>query len=248
MLQLLEPQLLDTDHTQNHEAVAALRNTPDYFHIPSTSKRDAADTALTAWFEDWLTIPVCNFFYMPMSSYLHLTNATVILLRRARLALLTRLRQGDSYAPEMGLVNDGAAFTSSDVGGSSNDLMLDLLDRLASRFEEARREMTAAHCSEWANDLLDLISWKLRERKACIEKWVKVISNEAHVNARNGVETGGESQRPGEPGGDGGDFTAFQTVDQSSLWLDPLEALLMGGGDVYDSWLQPSAPFPGGKI
>ncbi|KPM46317.1 hypothetical protein AK830_g26 [Neonectria ditissima] len=92
LLQLLEPQLFDAEHVKSHEAVAALYHTPDYFRTPSTSKKDAADTAPRAWFEDWLTIPVCHFFYMPMSGYLHLTNATVILLRRARLALLTRYR------------------------------------------------------------------------------------------------------------------------------------------------------------
>lgn len=235
---------MDADHIQNHEAVAALHHTPDYFHTPSASKRDAADTALRAWFEDWLTIPVCHFFYMPMSGYLHLTNTTVILLRRARLALLTRLQQGDSYAPEAGMNGcSGAAPAGVDAGGSSNDLMLDLLDRLASRFEEARIEMAAAHCSEWANDFLDLISWKLRERKACIEKWINVISNRAHANARGGggVEAAGaesqSSHRPGEPGGDGGDLAAFQTMDEPGLWLEPLEALLMGGGDAYESWL-----------
>ncbi|KEZ45802.1 hypothetical protein SAPIO_CDS1616 [Scedosporium apiospermum] len=236
LLQLLESQLFDADHNQNHEAVAALQHAPDYFRIPSTRKTDAADTALRAWFEDWMTIPVCHFFYMPMSGYLHLTNATVILLRRARLVLLTRYRQGDSYAPETHMNNNGAASTSADAGGSSNDLMLDLLDRLASRFEEARKEMAAAHCSEWANDFLDLISWKLKERKACIEKWVDVIANEAHANARGGVEAG-ESHRPGESGGDGGDLTAFETVEDPSLWLDPLEALLLGGGNPYESWL-----------
>lgn len=238
MLQLLEPQLLDTDHIRNQEAVAALCHTPDYFHEPSTSKRDAADTALRAWFEDWLTIPVCHFFYMPMSGYLHLTNATVVLLRRARVALLTRHRQGNSYAPaDTDMNNNGVTSTTMDAGGSSDDLMLDLLDRLASRFEEARIEMAAAHCSEWANDFLDLVSWKLRERKTCIEKWVNVIANEAHVNERSGVEAG-ESHGPGDlGGGDGGDLTAFQTMDEPGLWLDPLEALLLSGGDAYDSWL-----------
>lgn len=231
----MEPQLLDADHIQNHEAVAALHHTPDYFHTPSTSKTDAADTALRAWFEGWLTIPVCHFFYMPMSAYLHLTNATMILLRRARLALLTRYRQGDSYAPEAHVNNNGAASTSIDAGGSSNDLMLDLLDRLASRFEEARIEMAAAHCSEWANDFLDLVSWKLRERKECIEKWINVIANEAHVNAHSGVEVG-ENHRSSELPGDGGDVTAFGTMDESGIWLDPLEALLMGGGDARESW------------
>ena len=239
MLQLLEPQLLDADHNQNHGAVAALHRTPDYFRTPSPSRTDAADTALRAWFEDWLTIPVCHFFYMPMPAYLHLTNATVILLRRARLVLLTRYRQGDTYTPEIHMSNSGAASTSINNGGSSNDLMLDLLERLASRFEEARIEMAAAHCSEWSNDLLDLVAWKLKERKACIEKWVKVIANEGHINARSGGEAG-ESHGAVESGGNGGDFGTFGAIGDPSLWLDPLEALLMGGGDAYESPFQPN--------
>lgn len=170
-----------------------------------------------------------------MSGYLHLTSVTVILLRRARLALLTRYRQGDCYAPETNMNDNGTASTIVDAGGPSNDLMLDLLDRLATRFEEARIEMAAAHCSEWANDFLDLVAWKLRERKACIEKWINVIAKEAHVNARSGFEAA-ESHRPPESGGDRGDLTALETMDESGLWLDPLEQLLLGGGDAYDSW------------
>lgn len=236
---------LDAGHVQNREAVAALQHTPDYFHSPSTSEKDAADTALRAWFEDWLAIPVCHFFYMPMSGYLHLTNATVILLRRARLALLARYRQGDSSASEADTNTDGAALANMAAGGDgSDDLMLDLLDRLASRFEEARHEMAAAHCSEWANGFLDLLSWKLRERKACIERWIQVIANEAHANARSGAEAGGPVEihrhRPGVSDGDGAgaDLTGFQTTDASGLclWLDPLEALLLSGGDAYESW------------
>ena len=236
MLQLLEPQRLDPDHNRDHEAVSALRNTPDYFRTPSANKTDAADTALRAWFEDWLTIPVCHFFYMPMSAYLHLTNATVVLLRRSRLVLLTRYRQGDSNAPETHMSNSGAASSGIDAGDSSNDLMLDLLERVASRFEEGRVEMAAALCSEWANDLLDLVAWKLRERKACIEKWVTAIANEAHVNVRSGVEVG-DDHGPGNSAGDGSDFTAFGTMDGPGLWLDPLEALLLGGGNPSESWL-----------
>ncbi|KAI9154853.1 Transcription factor himD [Paramyrothecium foliicola] len=236
-LQLLEPQLLDADHFQNQEAIAALQHTPDYFRTPSISKKEAADIALRAWFEDWLTIPVCHFFYLPMSAYSHLTNATVILLRRARLVLLTCYRQGDPYVPKADMNLNAGDFPRTDSGGSSNDLMLDLLDRLASRFEQARVEMAAAHCSEWANNLLDLIAWKLRERKTCIEKWIKVIANQAHANSQSGAEVAGDSYRPGEQSGYNGDLAAFQALDEPSLWLDPLEALLMGNGDAYESWL-----------
>lgn len=172
-----------------------------------------------------------------MSAYLHLTSVTVILLRRARLALLTRLRQGDSYAPETDINNGDVASKRIDAGGSSDDLMLDLLARLASRFEEARVEMAAAHCSEWANAFLDQVSWKLRERKACIEKWINIIANEAYANPRIGVEAGGKSYGSGELGGDGGDATTLQTMDESGLWLDSFEALLLGRGDNYESWL-----------
>lgn len=234
LLQGSEPQLLDTDHIHNHEAVVALHRTVYSFHTTSTSKTDAAEAALRAWFEDWLTIPVCHFFYMPMSAYMHLTISAVILLRRARLVLLTRYWQRDSSSPEMHMNNNAVTSTSVDIGGSSNDLMLDLLDRLASRFKEAKREMAAAHCSKWSNDFLDLLSWKFRERKACIEKWADVFDNEAQVNARIRDEAR-EGHRSGESSGDGGDLTAFETTDETGLWLDPLEALLHDG-DAYESW------------
>lgn len=224
LLQLLEPQLVDVNDFQEDGAVAALHHTPDYFRVVSNSRKDVADTALRAWFEDWLTIPVCHFFYLPMSAYLQLTNAVVILLRRSRL-LLTRHPIGDFYPPQMGI--NGVPFASVDAG-SSNDLMLSLLDRLALRFEEARKEMAAAHCSEWANDFLDLVSWKLRERKACIEKWMKIIA-EAQLNAPSGVEAGGSL-------GNGGDLTASFNMDEPTLWLDSLDELLVGA-DAYESWL-----------
>lgn len=113
-------------------------------------------------------------------------------------------------------------------------MMLDLLERLASRFEEARIEIAAAHCFEWSNGLLDLVAWKLRERKACIEKWMKIISTEAQSNALSSAETEG-NQKPGEGCEDEGNFTASQNMEETALWLDPLEALLLGG-DAYDSW------------
>lgn len=208
MLQLLEPQLVDVGYFQDYmfEAVAALRNTPDYFRAGLKS-RDAADTALRAWVKDWLTIPVCHLFYMPMSAYLQLMNVTVILLRRSRVALLADIN------------TNGAPLTTTE-----DDLMLDLLERLASRLEEGRREMAAAHCSEWANDYLDLVAWKLRERKTCIERWIKIIANETGTGHR-------------EQGREEGDLAAFQNInmDEPSMWLDSVEALLVG--DPYESWL-----------
>lgn len=237
LLHLLEPRLLDPDNTQSSKAIATLQNTPQYFHMPSLDANGAANTALRAWFEDWLTIPVCHFFYMPMPGYLHLTNATVVLLRRARLALLTRLRQGGSTGLDANLHNYNAGMPMANSGGSSDDLMLDLLERLASRLEEARVEMAAAHCFEWANDFLDLVSWKLRERKACIEKWAKVIDKEILASNGNGLDMGGEFPRVGDMNGAEADMSGFLTMDDAGLYLDPLEALLLSGGDAYDSWL-----------
>lgn len=229
---------MESDNRQPYEAATnGLKNTPDYFREPSLSKREAADTALRAWFDDWLTVPVCHFFYMPMSGYLHLTNAVVVLLRRARLVLLTRYRQGNPLASDNNMHLDGnAPFLENHVSGTTDDLMLDLLSRLASRFEEARVEMAAAHCSEWENNVTDLVSWKLRERKGCIEKWVNVIAKETARGAESVAATQGlPASNMMET-----DFSAFQGMDQTGMWLnpmDPLEALLLGGGDVYDGWL-----------
>ncbi|KAL2783518.1 hypothetical protein BJX66DRAFT_318409 [Aspergillus keveii] len=250
LVQLLERHLVrNLNHAQNYEeAIAALRHAPDYFRTSAEhSGKNAANTALRAWFEHWLTIPVCHFFYMPMSGYLQLMDVTVILLRRARLMLLSRYRVGDSYQPGTEGTNNGTSSTSVgvDPSSSSDDLMLNLLDRLASRFEEARIEMAAAHCSEWTNDFLDLVAWKLRERKACIERWITVLANEANVHSTlsgSGLGAGG-SHRPREPRWDEGgagdsSASAFQNVDEpaEALWLGPLEELLHGG-EAFESWL-----------
>jgi hypothetical protein len=81
--------------------------------------------------------------------------------------------------------------------------------------------MAAAHCSEWANDFLTLVAWKLRERKACIERWITVLANEANINStlRGSGLGAGESQRPGKPGWNesnscGPTASAFQYADE----------------------------------
>ncbi|KAL3488949.1 hypothetical protein BJX62DRAFT_239533 [Aspergillus germanicus] len=253
LLQLLEPQLVGSSMSpsQTYEkAVAALRHTPGYFCTDTTNKgrKDAADIPLQAWFEHWLTIPVCHFFYMPMSGYMQLMDATVILLRRARLTLLARYRSGETNPSEtdISMNTNGASYptcVSVDAGsGNLDDLMLNFLSHLASRFEEARIEMAAAHCSEWANDFLNLVAWKLRERKACIERWVSILANEAHLSAPSVIEVAG-GYRVGEPGSDTGGLgdtttSAFQNMDEPGLWLGdgPLGELLLGG-DAFESWL-----------
>ena len=238
MMQLLEPQLVELGHLRNHEAVAALRNTPDYFHFASKGGQDAADIALRACFETWLNIPVCHLFYMPMSAFLQFTSGIVILLRRARLILLNRYRLGDSHYPDTA-IDHNIVPTGNNTGGNADDLMLDLLSRLASRFEEARIEMAAAHCSVWSNDFLDLLSWKLRERKGCIEKWVNIIAKEAQSNTIGGAEGVGMQQhhRPSDMMfGNEGIANGFPNMEEPALWLDPLEALLLGGEEPHDSW------------
>lgn len=241
MVQLLEPQLLDLSRFRNTEVVTALRNTPDYFRKASQSRKETADKALRDWFEEWLTIPVCHFFYMPMTGYLQLMGMTTILLRRARLKLLARYRLGDAPHPtDADFLNQDTHSTEASSG--LDDLMLDLLERLASRFEEAKVEMAAAHCSEWANDFLNLVAWKLRERKDCTEKWMAIIANEARhpANERSGVEAGGGMERPGVPAWlDGGGMNgadSYQNMEDPGLWLDPLEELLLSG-QAFESWL-----------
>lgn len=237
MIQLLEPQLLGATSTRSQSAIDALRNTPNYFHVMSPNGNEAGDTALRAWFEGWLTIPVCHFFHMPMSAFLHLTDATVVILRRARLALLTRLRQGENHVPGP-VMGANVMSMIANPGSGSDDLMLDLLERLASRLEEARIEMAAAHCSEWNNEFLDLVAWKLKERKSCIEKWVKVIAKEVNSTTRLAVDGGESHTHSNLLSSTAMDLNVFQMqMDGPELWLDPLEELLLSGGDVYESWL-----------
>jgi hypothetical protein len=77
---------------------------------------------------------------MPMSGYLQLMDVTVILLRRARLTVLARFRLRDSYQPGTEGTNNGTSSTSVgvDPSSSSDDLMLNLLDRLAIRRSKDR--------------------------------------------------------------------------------------------------------------
>lgn len=62
--------------------------------------------------------------------------------------------------------------------------------------------MAAAHCSEWANNPLDMLSWKFRKRKSCLEKWTEALSDEANAIAPSSLETA-ETRRPGGLGGMG---------------------------------------------
>ncbi|KAH8168502.1 Winged helix-turn-helix transcription repressor DNA-binding protein [Sarocladium implicatum] len=239
LMQLLEPQLVEADNLRNREAVAALRNTPDYFRSASVGGQEAADIALKACFEEWLSIPVCHLFYMPMSSFLQFTSGIVILLRRARLKLLNRYRLGDSNSAES-IVNPNNVLANGHVTNGSDDLMLDYLSRLASQFERARIEMAAAHCSEWSNDILDLSSWKLRERKGCMEKWAKIIDRDTQSSATLATDGAGVQQSHRHSDfvyGSEGLSNPFQGMEEPSFWLDPLEALLLGGEDPHESWL-----------
>jgi hypothetical protein len=235
-MQLLEPQVVDLYSLRNYDAIAALQNTPDYFRTPAIDGKKAADIALKACFDSWISIPVCHLFYMPVSAFMHITMGVVILLRRSRLKLLSRYGLKDPRFSELNN-NMNLAFMGVDAGTGSDDLMLDLLDRLASRCEEARIEMASAHCAEWSNDFLDLLSWKLRERKGCTEKWVDIIGKDAQQNALDGGGDGQQQQQRWNDlmYGSEGVSTAFQDMYDSGFWLDPLEYVLFGGEEHWFS-------------
>jgi hypothetical protein len=47
---------------------------------------------------------------------------------------------------------------------------------MASRFESARREITAAHGGVWRNGLWDLAADKVRVKKALVDRWAEVVN------------------------------------------------------------------------
>ena len=121
--------------------------------------------------------------------------------------------------------------------GDTEDLMLDLLEHLATRFEQARAEMEAARCSEWRNDLLDMIAWKLKERKACIEKWAKIIFKVVQ-RTQGGEPHHGHGRFGFDEENEADDLFAIpHTSEPLESWLDPIEAFLMENSDNFDSWI-----------
>lgn len=211
------------------------------------NKNDTADTALRAWFESWLSVPVCYFFYMPMPGYGHLMRAIVALLCRARLILLARHGPDPKSVSSVNRAEEPARDTQMPDATGTEGLMLDLLDRLAARFDAARMEMSTAHGVEWKNDFLAQVSWKLRIRKLRIEKWVEIIGAERRGEAHGATEPREPDPSAADPDAVKNDGLEAVDGDAEAMWQDPLEALLRGD-DGQECWLWSSALFQGTEL
>ncbi|KAK9249926.1 hypothetical protein V1507DRAFT_76960 [Lipomyces tetrasporus] len=153
------PRRLKNDYLlSSHFSTARLRLLESHLANAETLT-PAATAALETWFDKWLSIPVCYYFYMPIPGFGHLIYTVTMLARRARILVLAR--------------DESDSDTNNYAG---DDLMLDVLEALAKRFESAREEMCAAHGGEWNNDLLDLAGRRLRVIGARIERWSNIVA------------------------------------------------------------------------
>ncbi|KAG4430950.1 hypothetical protein IFR05_013558, partial [Cadophora sp. M221] len=106
--------------------------------------------ALKTWFEHWLTIPVCYYFYMSQPLAAQLIYSMMML---SRWALLFSGRGGEE----------------NNVGCEGQIDVLGILDKTATRFEAAKMEMSAAQGGVWKNGIWDLAARKLRLKSRRVE-------------------------------------------------------------------------------
>lgn len=155
----------------------------------------AAAEALQGWFDTWLSIPVCYYFYMPQPGLGHLIFAVTMLMRRARLVLLSWGQPGQTSA-----TGSTAGTTPSDCPGHntssanygmgvSQGLMTQPLVALAGRLEYAKQEIGAAHGVSWKNDFLDIVAINLRSRADRIEKWCALVDTKGFLPRKHKLTT-----------------------------------------------------------
>ncbi|KAK9250686.1 hypothetical protein V1507DRAFT_339903 [Lipomyces tetrasporus] len=223
-LRLFEPLLSDIS--------PSLANTEMFnHHHPATS-------VLNSWLNTWLAIPVCYYFHMPQPGYGHLIYAITMLVRQARLSLLSRAHPNRASS-----ISDvpGVTVNTASIGlgtETSERLVLDALESLAARFGAARGEMGAAYGKVWENDFLDLVAKTLRGKKTRIERWSRILvttgsgtcGDEAFQPRKDGIEPSSiEGQRGNvEAGKDTGGWL-FEQLDDFLLDDDYQESWLWAG-------------------
>ncbi|KAL2072438.1 hypothetical protein VTL71DRAFT_11781 [Oculimacula yallundae] len=190
---------------------------------PTLSHFSTCHSALKTWFSHWLTIPVCYYFYMSQPLAAQLIYSMKMLSRWALL------------------------FTDHDeILGQIN--ILEILSSMATRFEAAKEEMSAAQGGLWKNGIWDLAARKCRLKGLRIEKWwrdVEGAGGEGMYRFRDGdcedmnvnaSEEAGRDAEPGEVRLGGDDGTGM------SRWVEePFNFGAVGG----DEWLWAGDLFDG---
>ncbi len=106
--------------------------------------------------------------------------------------------------------------------------ILGIVDAMASRYEAAKIEISAAQGGVWKNDIWDLAAKKVRMKKIRFLKWMETVAM-----------AGGEGKYQLV---DDADSPGALTVNDNGAWLD------QGFGGAQDSWLWATDLFDGMDI
>lgn len=237
-LRLYEPLLYDTtllDGTSRSRVTLSLSDPTTFIRFK------ACHLALKKWFDHWLTIPVCSYFYMSESMPAQLRYSMVMLSQWA--LLFSRPRQTSS-----GTSPRGHSVRRSEIGrayksviGEEDDIdLLSILDVIATRFEAAKVEMSAAQGGVWKNGIWDLAARKIRMKRGRIEKWWTSVESEGEDGEyRTGNEVDGDFGVGAEAGGAFGNSSGTGDND-ATVWFD-----VPFGGGLQDDWLWATDLFGG---
>ncbi|XMA14497.1 hypothetical protein WAI453_007288 [Rhynchosporium graminicola] len=143
---LREPLLQDTSLL---DSVSRSLNTLTLSDPITHARLGACHSAIQTWFEHWLTIPVCFYFYMSQPLAAQLIYSMMMFSRWAL------------------LFSDHCR----DIVNEQRIDVLHFLNTTATRFEAAKSEMSAAQGGVWKNGFWDLAAEKLSMKRIRIEKW-----------------------------------------------------------------------------
>ncbi|RFU34760.1 hypothetical protein B7463_g1534, partial [Scytalidium lignicola] len=158
-----------------------------------------SNDALKTWFLNWLSIPVCDYFYIPQPVYGQLIYGAVILSRWAKFSPMKNQDYNPSVVESTGPLEQQVHPTQTpnselqipiewtpitpitlkkDVPAQSGPQIdiRSILDALADRFEHVVKEIRTIEGGVWNNGIWDLAAKKIKLANSRLEKWSDVIS------------------------------------------------------------------------
>ncbi|KAK9236191.1 hypothetical protein V1525DRAFT_407825 [Lipomyces kononenkoae] len=226
------------------------------------------NSALRTWFESWLALPVCSYFYMPQPVWGQLIYSIKFLSRWAKLSFCkiqpayASSAQNQLATPPQPAVNldpseqrcigrpepsnlDHQNLASPTAVRAQVSLqpelqidILGILEAMVVRFEIATKEMSAAQGSSWKNEIWDLVAEKLKVKRVKLKKWWEIV-------AKVGVEGGlSKKYQPADRSDGGEDESCVATGNETAAWFEPP----FRNGNDQDNWQWASDLFDGMNI
>ncbi|PVH87891.1 hypothetical protein DL98DRAFT_566293 [Cadophora sp. DSE1049] len=233
-LRLYEPLLYDTSLLDGISRSCTTISLSD----PATFDRfSACHTALKTWFNHWLTIPVCFYFYMsqPLPAQLRysmvmLSQWALLFSRSRQITSVTSPRAQSNRHPDTSQAYTNISDAEEEIG------VLSILYIIATRFEAAKTEMSAAQGGVWKNGIWDLAAKKIRMKRSRIEKWWLTVESAGGEGKFRIVDEVGMSGSVGTGLGAG----LSGNDDHGAVWFD-----VPFGGGLQDDWLWATDLFGG---